>query len=178
LPTFEREPRPDKVEAVAELKDVLNAGTVILTDYQGLDVKSISNVRKKLGEAGTGYKVVKNNLLALASIGLPAEKLVKGLEGPTAIAYTSDDPVAAAKALQDFLKGPKPIKIKAGIVDGQILDSSQITELSKVPAKPVLLGMLVGGLQSPITGLVGTLQQLYGQLVFTLQGVADKRQAA
>lgn len=179
MPTFEREPRADKVEAVAELKDILdNSGTVILTDYHGLDVKSIDKMRRKLREAGSGYKIIKNNLFTLAAENTDIKPLTEGLAGPTAIVYTGEDPVAAAKALQEFTKGPKPVTVKAGVMDGQLLNASQIEALSKIPPKPVLIGMVVGGLQSPITNLVGTLQQLIGQLVFTLQGVAEKKQAA
>lgn len=177
MPKFEREPRADKVAEVAKLKGVLDSGTVILTDYQGLDVKSISAIRKKLREAAGGYRIVKNSLFELASAGLDAEKLTEGLAGPTAIVYTKDDPVAAAKVLQDFAKGPQAIKIKSGVVDGQVLSAAQIAELAKIPGKQQLYAMVVGGLQSPITGLVGTMQQMISQLVFTLQGVADKKAA-
>ena len=102
MPIGEREPRPDKVQEVADLKEVLRAGTLILTDYQGLDVKSISALRRKLREAGGGYRVVKNNLFALAARDTAAMPLSEGLAGPTAIVYTDEDPVAAAKALEDF----------------------------------------------------------------------------
>ncbi len=177
MPQFEREPRADKVAEVAELREILSSGSVILTDYQGLDVKGVSSVRKKLREAGSGYRVVKNSLFELAAAGLPAEKLAEGLVGPTAMVYTTDDPVAAAKALQEFAKGPQGVKVKAGVVDGHFLTAAQIAELSKIPPKQVLYGMLVGGLQSPITGLVSTCQQMISQLVFTLQGVADQKAA-
>lgn len=177
MPQFEREPRADKVAEVAELKDMLASDTIILTDYQGLDVKGVTSVRRKLKEAGSGYRVVKNSLFELASVGLPAEKLTEGLVGPTAMVYTSDDPVAAAKALQEFMKGAHPIAVKSAIVEGHLLSAEQVVELSKIPAKQVLYAMVVGGLQSPITGLVGTLQQLISQLVFTLQGVADQKAA-
>ena len=177
MPKFEREPRADKVAEVAELREVLSAGTVILTDYQGLDVKGISAVRKKLNEAGSGYRVVKNSLFELAVVGLEAETLAEGLVGPTAVVYSQEDPVGAAKALQEFAKGAHPIKVKAGMVDGHLLSAAQIVELAKIPGKQQLYAMMVGGLQSPITGLIGTLQQMISQLVFTLQAVADQKPA-
>lgn len=177
MPKFEREPRADKVAEVAELRSILESGTVILTDYQGLDVKGITSVRKALREAGSGYRVVKNSLLELAAAGSPAESLTEGLVGPTAIVYTHEDPVAAAKALQDFAKGPHPIRVKTGMVEGHVMTAEQIGELAKIPGKQQLYGMVVGGLQSPIAGLVGTLQQLIGQAVFTLQAIADQKAA-
>jgi len=154
---------------------MLSKSTIILTDYQGLDVKSLGRLRTKLRESGSGYKVVKNTLFRRASVGLPANALVD-LAGPTAIVYT-DDPVNAAKTLQEFTKGAKAIKLKAGVVDGQFVDDKTIESLAKIPPKEQLYAMVVGGLQSPIAGLVGTMNQMISQLVFTLQGVADKKAA-
>lgn len=177
MPITEKQPRPDKVQEVSELKEVLANSALILTDYQGLDVKSLKDLRGKLRDAGGGYRVVKNNLLILAAQGTQALPLTEGLAGPTAIVYT-DDPVAAAKALDAFGKGGKQVAVKSGLVDGHIYSGAQVQALAKVPGKQELYAMVVGGLQSPITGLVGTLQQLIGQLVFTLQGVAEKKEAA
>jgi len=178
LPIGEREPRPEKVQAVAELRKLLSASTVILTDYQGLDVKGISGLRKKLREAGAGCRVVKNTLFKLAASDTAVAPLAEGLAGPTAIVYTDEDPVAAAKALEGFAKAVKAVKVKSGLVDGHVLNAAQLEELAKIPPKQQLYAMVVGGLQSPITGLVGTLQSMIAQLVMTLQGVADKKAAA
>ncbi|MCE5197865.1 MAG: 50S ribosomal protein L10 [Armatimonadota bacterium] len=177
MPIGERQPKPEKVESVAEIKEMLQKSTVILTDYQGLDMKSLDSLRRKLRETGGGYKVVKNTLFTRASKDTAAAPLSDGLAGPTAMVFT-DDPVGAAKTLQEFMKGAKVVKVKVGVVDGQVVSDKQIESLAKIPPKEQLYAMVVGGLQSPITGLVGTLQQLMSQLVFTLQGVADKKQAA
>ena len=171
-----REPRPEKVEAVARLKEQLNVGTVILTDYQGLDVKQISDLRRKLRQVGSGFTVVKNTLFRLAVAGTDTEPLAEGLAGPTAVVFT-EDPVSAAKVIRDFVKAVKPVTIKSGKVEGHISSADQIEELSKIPSRPELYAMAVGGLQSPITNLVGGLQSMIGQLVMTLQGVADKKAA-
>ncbi len=178
MPIGERQPRPEKIEMVSELKEMLNSETLILTSYTGLDVKSIAELRKKLRESGIGYKVVKNTLLIRAAADTPALPLVEGLVGQTAVAYTDADPVTAAKTLQEFTKGARPIVIKSGLVDGQIYDAAQIEALSKVPAKEVLYSMLVGGLQGPITGVVSTLKNMISQLVFTLKAVEEKKAAA
>lgn len=177
MPSFERTPRPEKVKTVEELREIIGAGNLILMDYQGLDVKSISNLRRKLREAGSGCRVVKNNLFILAAADTPAMPLAEGLHGPTAIVHT-EDPVAAAKALEAFGKEVKPVQVKAGLVEGTVLDAEQVKSLSKLPSKPELYAMVVGGLQGPIAGLVGTLQQLVGQVVFTLQAIADQKEAA
>jgi large subunit ribosomal protein L10 len=177
LPIGEREPRPEKVQAVVELRELLAASAIILADYQGLDVKGISELRKKLREAGTGCRVVKNTLFKLAASDTAAAPLAEALVGPTAIMYTDDDPVAAAKALKDFGKAVKPVHVKSGLVDGHVLDAAQLEELAMIPPKQQLYAMVVGGLQSPITKLVGTLQSMIGRLAMTLQGVAEKKAA-
>jgi large subunit ribosomal protein L10 len=140
-----------------------------------LDVKSLFNMRRKLREAGSGYRVVKNNLFALAAKDTEAKPLIDGLAGPTAMVYTAEDPVATAKALQEFTKGAKAVKVKSGVVDGRLFNAAQITSLATIPPKPVLYAMVVGGLQSPITGLVSTLTQLIAQLPMTLQAIADQK---
>jgi large subunit ribosomal protein L10 len=133
---------------------------------------------KKLRESGAQFKVVKNTLFKLAAQGTAVEPLTGSLAGPTAVASTDGDPVAVAKALVDFARESKGlISIKAGAVDGAVLSADQINALSKVPPKQVLLAQVVGGLQSPITGLVGTLQSQIAGLVMTLQAVAGKQAA-
>ena len=175
----EREPRPDKVEDVAEIHEILStAGTVILTDFMGQDVKSLFAMRRKLREADGGYRVVKNKLFELAAKDTPALALTEGLAGPSAIVYTGEDPVVVAKALAEFTKGPKGIKVKSGVVEGRLFDAAAIESLAKVPSKPELLAMVVGGLQAPISNLVGTMQSMIGGLTMTLQAIAEKKQAA
>lgn len=178
MPVGTKEPRADKVQEVAEIRELIQSGTVILTDYQGLDLKGLSDLRKKLREAGGGYRVVKNTLFTLAAAGTAAEALAEGLAGPTAMAYSEADPVAAAKALQEFAKGPKALVLKAGLVDGTVFDAKQISALASIPPKEQLYAMVVGGLQSPITGLVGTLNSMLSQLVMTLQAISDQKAAA
>ena len=172
------DPRPEKVQEINDIKETLS-GTVavFLTDYQGLDVKSLSSFRHKLHEANTNYRVVKNNLFAIAVKGTSNEVLGENLSGPTAFLYTSDDPVAAAKALKPMTKGAKKVTVKGGVVDGTYFDAAQVLQLADVPSKPELYAQIVGGLQSPITGLVGTMQQMISGLVFTLQAVADQKSA-
>lgn len=178
LQIAQKQPKPEKVEEVEEIKKILEVGTIVLTDFQGLNVKEISSLRSKLREAGSGYRVVKNTLFRIAAADTQVAPLAEGLVGPTGVLYTSEDPVTAVKALEDFSKTTKPVKIKAGFIEGHVLTAEQVRELANIPPKQQLYAMVVGGLQSPITNLVGTLQSVIGQLVFTLQGIADKKGAA
>lgn len=170
-------PRPEKVQEVADLRRILESSkATILADYRGINVKTMSVLRTRLREADASFRVVKNTLIKLAAQGLPAQRLVENLEGPTAIAYTGADPVNVAKAIAAFVKQYRLLAVKGGLAEGQVLGPEQVQALAAMAPRPVLLAQLVGGLQSPVASLVGTLQQLYGGLVLTLQGVADMRQ--
>jgi large subunit ribosomal protein L10 len=171
-------PNQEKVEIVSGLKELLaDATTVILTDHSGMTVKQFSTLRSRLRDADTQFRVVKNTLVKLATEGTPVNELVADLEGPTSMAITQGDPVAAAKIIAQFMKESKLLKLKGGLVEGRIVSDKQVQALSTIPPKQQLLAMVVGGLQAPIAGLVGTLQSTLGQLVMTLQAVADKQAA-
>ncbi len=169
-------PREDKVEMVGELKeDIQNSSAMYLTDYRGLSVSDISMLRRNLRAAGAEYKVVKNTLFKRAAEGIENPDLMNTLEGPTAVAFVQNDPVAPAKTIVDFMKDHKTLQIKGGFMDGRFYTAESVTALSKVPPREQLLAMLVGSVQAPISGLVGTLQGTLSNLVYTLQGVADKK---
>ena len=175
---FSRTPRPEKVEAVNNIKDILDNNSVILTDFNGIDVEGMASIRKKLRETNGTYKVVKNTLLTIAASGTPAEAAVKDLAGSTAIAYSPDDPVALAKALTEFTKGPKPLVIKCGYVEGAVLDKAQVTELSTIPSRLELIASIIGGVEAPLSGLVGTLNSMLGDVVWTLEAIIDQKEKA
>ena len=176
MATKEKGPRPEKVAEVQLLRGILESSSAaILTDYRGLNVKAISTLRKRLREADAGFRVIKNTLVKRAAEGLPAENLVRGLDGPTALAYSQADPVNVAKALAGFIREFKLLAIKGGLTEGQILGPEQVQALATMPPRPVLLAQVVGGFQSPVASFVGTLQQVYAGFVYTLQGIAEKK---
>lgn len=173
----EKGPRPEKVQEVDDLREILmSSKAAIIADYRGLNVKSISTLRKRLRDADAGIRVVKNTLLKRAAEGMPAEKLVSDLEGPTALAYSSNDPVDVAKTITAFVREFKILKVKGGIAEGQLMDAAQVQALSTMPPRQVLIAQVVGGLQGPVASLVMTMQQLYGGVVYALQGIADQKQ--
>ncbi len=172
----EKGPRPEKVQEVDELKEILQSSTAaILADYRGLNVKTMSTLRKRLRESDGGIRIVKNTLLKRAADGMPAEKLVEDLEGPTALAYTTGDAANVAKTLTGFIREFRQMTIKGGLAEGHIMGPEQITALAALPPRQMLIAQVVGGLQGPVASFVSTMQQLYGGLVYTLQGVADKK---
>lgn len=174
--TKEKAPRPEKVDEIEFLRDVLSTckGAVV-ADYRGINVKNLQTLRKRLRECDGSFRVVKNTLVKRAAKDLPAYEMVKDLEGPTGLAYTTGDPAATAKALMQFVKEFKLLKIKGGIADGFVLTPEQLVGLAALPPRQVLIGQVVGGLQAPVAGLVSTMQQLYSGIVFTLQGIAEKK---
>ena len=171
-------PNAEKQRIVSELRDIVaQSKGAILTDYRGLTVAEVTNLRRKLREVDAEYHIVKNTLFKIAmgdSLNPDIENL---LAGPTAIAFAHDDIVAPTKALLDFLRDlRKPeIKVKGGWVEGRIYSPDQVTALSKLPPREQIVAQLVGTLNGPVSQLVGTLDNIIGEFVRTIQAVADKR---
>lgn len=172
-------PRPDKVKAVEEIQALYNASNaIILTDYRGLTVAEITALRRKLREAGGEYHIVKNTLFKRALGDVPPA-LDELLNGPSAIAFAKEDPVAMTKTLLEFLRDlRKPdIKVKGGYLDGRVFTPQQVVDLSRLPPREVILGQVVGTIQAPLSNLVGTLNGILSEFARTLQALADKQQA-
>lgn len=151
--------RPEKVAIVEELTQKLSQSQLaVLTDYRGLNVKDITELRRQLREAGIEYQVVKNTLTTLAAKNLELEELEPYLVGPTAIAFgTEDDPVSPAKILSEFAENHKHLELKAGVLDGKIIDVDELGDLAKLPSQEVLLAMLLSAMQGPIGGFARVL---------------------
>ena len=173
------EPAEAKVELVSELRALVGqTKAAILTDYRGLSVAEMTELRKKLRDVDAEYRVVKNTLFKLAAgDAMPIAEMGEFLTGPTAIGFAKADPVAVAKILLDYARDHKAMSVKAGVMDGRILSAAQVESLSKVPPRDVLLSQMIGSLQSPISGFVGTLSGIISNFVFTLQAIADKQGA-
>ena len=177
--SYEIQPKSEKIEIVAKLREIVNASSaMILADQTGLTVKQISELRKRLESADAKFTVVKNTLLRLATADTDKAPLGEGLEGPTALAYTSGDPVAVAKVLSQFIKETKIGAIKRGFVEGSLLNDKDIADLATLPSRDVLVAQVVGGLASPMSSLLGVMQMVLANFAFTLQAVAEKREAS
>jgi len=140
--------RPDKAAAVAELKDNFEtAGAAVLTEYRGLTVKSLKELRRALG-ADASYAVTKNTLTTIAAREAGIEGLEDQLSGPTAIAFIKGDVATVAKSLRDFAKANPLLVIKGGVMDGKVLDADAVKKLADLESREVLLAKLAGGLQA------------------------------
>lgn len=157
-----------KQTAVAELTEQLKASQAgVLVNYYKTNVEDDTNLRKELTKAGVTYKVVKNTQLKFVFENLGYTDLNTYLEGMTAIAYSETDPVAPAKILSKFAKDHEDYVIKAGYVDGGIIDAAGVENLASIPSKEGLIAKLLGSIQSPLYGLA-----------YVLQGKIDKEGGA
>jgi large subunit ribosomal protein L10 len=154
------------------------AAVTIVTDYKGLDVAAINDLRRKLRQEEVEYQVAKNSLLIRASEDTDVALIKDTFKGPNAVAMSYGDPVAPAKILSEFAKDNKVFEIKIGVMDGKILDTNAIKSLAALPSREVLLGTFVSTLNNLPTGFVRTLAEIPRQLLNVLQAVKDQKEAA
>ncbi len=154
------------------------AAVVIVTDYKGLDVTTINDLRRKLRQEEVEFQVAKNSLLIRASQETDVALIKDAFKGPSAVAMSYGDPVAPAKILTEFAKENNVFEIKVGVMDGKILDANSIKALSALPSREVLLGIFVSTLNSVPTGFVRTLAEIPRRLLNVLQAVKDQKEAA
>jgi len=167
-----------KQEVVNVLTEkIKNAKGIVFTDYRGLTVEQDTEMRRALRKAGVEYKVVKNTLLGLAIKQNGIEGFDKYLEGPTAIAMSDSDVVAPAKVISEYVKKYENLEIKVGLVEGKVMDVEGIKMLAALPPKEELVAKALGGLKSPIAGLVNVLNGNIRGLVVALNAIAEKKAA-
>ena len=157
--------RPDKAAAVAELSERFSSATgVVLTEYRGLSVKALGELRRSLGEDAT-YTVSKNTLTTIAAREAGVEGIEDQLVGPTAIAFISGDPVNVAKGLRDFGRANPLLIIKGDVLEGRVISPENIRQLADLESREVLLAKVAGGMQ-------GILQQAISLISAPLSQVA------
>jgi len=168
--------RTEKSELVEKLHDELGkCGAVFVTDYKGLTVEQVTQLRGGIRKAGGKYQVVKNTLLKLAAEGTDASGLNPLLEGPTAIAIALADPVALAKAIVDFSKKNEKLEIQGGVLGSQFLTTTDVKDLAGMPSKEVLLARMLGSMNAPATNLVGVLAAMVRQVMYALKAIEEKK---
>ncbi|HCL00915.1 MAG TPA: 50S ribosomal protein L10 [Lachnoclostridium phytofermentans] len=150
-----KKPIVDEIKAYAA-----DAKAAVIVDYRGLTVEQDTALRKKLREAGVVYKVYKNTYLKMAFEGTDFSQLDKHLEGPTAVAFSTEDATSAARVLAEFAKTADKLELKAGVVDGTYYDAKGIQTIATIPSREVLISKLLGSLQSPITNFARVLKQI------------------
>lgn len=140
-----------KAQQVTAVADKLKESSCsIVADYRGLNVAQVTELRKQLREAGVEFQVLKNTLVRRATANAELSELDEYLTGPTAIAFSKEDVVAPAKILAEFAKKNENLNIKAGVVEGKVVDYNQIKALAELPSREGLLSMLLSVLQAPV----------------------------
>ena len=167
--------REQKTALVEELSEqIRSAETIFAVDYRGISVTAAADLRVRLRDSQTRFRVVKNSLTERASDRAGAEPLKAMLEGPTALAFVSGDAALAAKALSDTARALHILDFKGGLMNGNTLSADEIRSLARLPAREVLHGQLVGTIAAPLSGLVRTLNALVSGLAIQLQQMAEK----
>lgn len=171
--------REQKEKLVAQYKDILNRNTaLIFTEYSGLSVKELEELRGRIREIGGEFYVVKNSLAkrAIEDIGLP--QLEGGLDGPTAIGVTDEDVTGLAKAIVDLARATKVVQVKGAVIDGEIFDSARVKILAALPPMPVIQAQLLSVLQAPASQIARALSGSVRQVVSVVKAYSEKEAAA
>lgn len=170
--------RPEKKEAVAEIKDKINQSkSMVIADYLGLDVAEMTELRSQLRDQGVEFKVVKNTLASIAADESDMEDMKEFFSGPTAIAFGMEDAVSPAKVLVDFAKDHDVLEIKAGVLDKKIMNVERVKALAEIPDRDTLLAQLLANMKSPITGLVRVLDGNISGLARILNQIREQKEA-
>jgi len=169
----------EKQQIAEDLRDRFSKSAIIvLTDYQGLDVAAMNDLRRKLRAEEIEYQVVKNSILIRASADNDGDLIKDFFKGPSAVALSYDDPIAPAKVLAQFAKDNEKLAIKAGVMNGKVLDATAIKALAQLPPREVLLGQLLSALNAIPTSFVRTIAEVPRRFVSLLAAIKDQKAAA
>ncbi len=151
---------------VEEIKDKFNRSTsMLVVDYRGLDVAEATELRKQFREAGVDYSVYRNTLIRRAAKETGNEEIIEDLNGPNAIAFGYDDPIAPAKIAKNFAKDHDKLELKVGVLEGEMYKGAQLDKVASIPSREELIAKLLGSLKAPVSNFA-----------YVLKAIADKKQ--
>jgi large subunit ribosomal protein L10 len=169
-------PRPEKVQRVAELTaEFKGAQNIFITDYSGLNVIDITELRKQLRESGVSFRVEKNTLLRRAAADLGYDDLIPLFKGPTAVAFSAQDPTVTAKIMYDFYSRLEKPQVRMFRIENRLYEPAKLEPLAKLPPKEIVLAQLVAAIESPISSLIGTLDAIIREFVATVDAIAKQK---
>lgn len=169
----------EKKAVVAEVAEVAGAAfSAVAAEYRGLTVDQMTTLRTKAREGGVYLRVVKNTLARRALTGTEFECMNEALEGPLVLAFSQQDPGAAARVIKDFAKEHEKLAVKLVSVGGQLLPAGDIERLAKLPTREQAISMLMATMQAPVAKFVRTLNEVPGKLTRTVAAIRDQKQAA
>jgi large subunit ribosomal protein L10 len=171
--------RSDKERIVTEVSEIARkASAMYLTDFSGLTVEQVTELRREFRKSGISYKVAKNTLIRRALEGLEGtDGLSAKLLGPTGVAFSLGDPVAPAKIIKKFAEKHEKLGLKAAVIERQVYDGSRLAELAKLPTRAETVAGILGSIQSPMAGVPGVLHAIIRDLVSVI-GEIEKKKAA
>lgn len=168
-------PRPEKVAVVEEVRErFAGSDAAVLTEYRGLSVKALADLRRQLSPVGAEYKIYKNTLVRFAARAHGVDELESLLTGPTAIAFVRGDASATAKALRDFARTNPSLVVKGGLLGTRVIDAAAVNALADLPSREVVLARLAGAFQAPLTKMAGLLQALPRNFAYGLRALIDQ----
>ncbi len=170
--------KEEKGQIITDTHDrFIRARTAILTEYSGLKVEEMTELRTRLRRAGAELKVIKNTLASKAAEGTAMEGIRDYFKGPIVVVFGYDDPIEPAKIVKEFSsKAKEKLKLKVGVIEGKTYQKNEILAVAELPAREVLIALLLAGMKSPISGLVFCLKGTLNKLVYTLNGIKEKKE--
>jgi large subunit ribosomal protein L10 len=172
-------PRPEKVQAVADIKERLEgANGVFLAEFAGLSVSEQQELRRGLRDVGSEFKVVKMTLARRAMSEIGHEEMYEWMNGPTGLTFADTDAASTAKVLRDFSKDHAALVVKGGLLGDEVLAPERVTELADIEPRDVLLAMIAGAFKAPMTKLAGLLQALPRDMAVMMGQLVEKKTAA
>lgn len=171
--------RNKKAGLVAALAQRFSAARLaVVSDYRGLKVAELEELRRRLREVPAEFQVVKNTLAQRAARGTPLEVLVDYFDGPSSLTLASAKEIESAKILKEFARKFVQFEVRGGLLDGRLLSSAEVRELADTPSRDVLLGRAIGSLAAPLRGFLGVTAGLVRQFLYVLQAIHDQKAAA
>ncbi|HDH04879.1 MAG TPA: 50S ribosomal protein L10 [Nitrospirae bacterium] len=168
--------KEEKIKIVSELQGKFGkAKGVVFTDYRGLNVEEITELRNNLRSSALDYRVVKNTLARRAAEGTPVNDAADIFSGPVGIAIGYDDPVLLVKKVLEFGRKNKKLDIRGGVIEGDVCSPEQISTISELPSREVQLSILVGAMQSPLSKFAGLLNSTLSQFIYALEALKNKK---
>lgn len=171
--------RNEKTDVVSKVKEMMqNSTAIFLTDYSGVNVADINDIRNQFRKEGVTYKVYKNTLFkrALEEYG-KYDKLADHLIGMTGFAFTDENPVAPAKIIKKYFDKNKKLSLKACYIEDEFFDGSKLNELAALPSKNELIAGIIGSLDAPASGIVGSINAIFRDLVSVVDEISKKKAA-
>lgn len=171
--------KSEKEQAVSEIQELVSkAQGMFFTDFAGINVERMTELRNEFRKSGIEYKVVKNTLTKKALQNVSGyDTVFEKLVGPTGIAFAYDDPVAPAKIIQKFQEKNEKFTLKVCVVEKQVYDGSRLKELAAMPSRAEVVAGILGSLNSPITGVVGVINAVVRDIVGVLEAIEKKKAA-